>query len=183
MNFEFLNSSIEGVLIVKPKAFSDSRGYFFESYKSSNFDQNFIKGNIVQINQSFSLQNVVRGLHFQKDPYGQGKLVRCLSGEIYDVAVDLRKKSPTFGKHFGINLSAENRLMLYIPIGLAHGFSVLSKTAEVSYDVFGSEYNKESEGGIRFDDPELNIDWKVEGPIVSEKDLILPFTKEQKYLF
>ena len=182
-NFKINSTFIDGLKVVEPRAFEDNRGFFFESYKSSVFEGCGIEGKILQVNQSFSVKSVVRGLHFQKREYGQGKLVRCLSGEIYDVAVDLRKNSPTFGKYFGIDLTAENRLMLYIPVGFAHGFSVLSKTAEVSYDVFGAEYNKESEGGVRFDDPDLNIDWKVEGPIVSEKDLVLPFLKELKYHF
>lgn len=183
MNFNIIETSIKGLKVIEPKAFEDDRGFFFESYKSSVFNANGVEGKILQVNQSFSVKNVVRGLHFQKHDYGQAKLVRCLSGEIYDVAVDLRKNSPTFGQYFGVNLTSQNRLMLYIPIGFAHGFSVLSKTAEVSYDVFGAEYNKASEGGIRFDDPDLNIDWKVEGPIVSEKDLVLPFLKELKEFF
>jgi dTDP-4-dehydrorhamnose 3,5-epimerase len=183
MNFNIIETSIKGLKVIEPKAFEDDRGFFFESYKSSVFNANGVEGKILQVNQSFSVKNVVRGLHFQKYDYGQAKLVRCLSGEIYDVAVDLRKNSPTFGQYFGVNLTSQNRLMLYIPIGFAHGFSVLSKTAEVSYDVFGAEYNKASEGGIRFDDPDLNIDWKVEGPIVSEKDLVLPFLKELKEFF
>ena len=122
-------------------------------------------------------QNVVRGLHFQSGKNAQAKLVRCLKGEIYDVAVDLRKSSPTFGKFFGINLSYDNNNMLYIPVGFAHGFSVLSADAEVSYNV-SAEWDRDAEGGIRFDDPDLKIDWKISDPIVSEKDKILPFFKD-----
>ena len=183
MNFSVTNSSIKGLQIIEPKLFKDSRGYFFETYKTKAFKEFGIADELVQTNQSFSRKNVVRGLHFQTGKYAQAKLVRCLSGEIYDVAVDLRKDSPTFGKFFGINLSAQNHLMLYIPIGFAHGFSVLSNEAEVSYNVFGGEYNKESEGGIRFDDSTLKIDWKVKEPIVSDKDLILPFLNDLKNFF
>ncbi len=182
-NFKIDSVFINDLKVVEPKAFEDDRGFFFEVYKSSLFEESGISGKILQSNQSFSVQNVVRGLHFQKHNFGQAKLVRCLSGEIYDVAVDLRANSATFGKYFGINLTAENRKMLYIPVGFAHGFSVISKTAEVFYDVFGSEYNKESEGGLRFDDVDLAIDWKVAKPIVSQKDLILPSLKDLNYRF
>lgn len=183
MNFSISNTAIEGLKIIEPKLFKDSRGYFYETYKAAAFKEIGIAGEMVQTNQSFSHQNVVRGLHFQTGAHAQAKLVRCLSGEIYDVAVDLRKNSPTFGKFFGINLSSQNRLMLYIPIGFVHGFSVLSSEAEVSYNVFGGEYNKESEAGFRFDDPTLKIDWKVANPIVSEKDLILPYFNDLKNFF
>lgn len=184
MNFTFSTTPISDLVVVEPKSFGDSRGYFFESYKFSDFAKNGIEQKVVQINQSFSQQNVVRGLHFQKNPYGQGKLVRCLQGEILDVAVDLRKNSPTFGQYFSVKLSSQNRLMLFVPIGFAHGFSVLSETAEVSYNVFGGEYNKASEGGIRFDDPSLKIDWQIPGQaIVSEKDQELPFLKELEEVF
>ena len=183
MNFNFENTPIADLKIITPKIFKDDRGYFFENYKHQDFAEFGIAQPIVQINQSFSNQNVVRGLHFQIGKNAQAKLVRCLSGEIFDVAVDVRKNSTTFGKFFGINLSAENNLMFYIPIGFAHGFSVLSKTAEVSYSVFGGQYDKEAESGIRFDDPELNIDWKVNNPIVSDKDKILPFLKDLKNFF
>ena len=183
MNFKFRETNIENLKVVEPRAFEDSRGYFFESYKFSDFEQNGISQKIIQVNQSFSSKNVVRGLHFQKGEYAQAKLVRCLSGKVYDVAVDLRKNSKTFGQHFGVELSSENKLMLYIPIGFAHGFSVLSDTAEISYNVFGGEYNKESEGGLRFDDTDLKIDWQVETPLVSEKDQELPFLKDFKEIF
>lgn len=183
MNFKFRETNIENLKVVEPRAFEDSRGYFFESYKFSDFEQNGISQKIIQVNQSFSSKNVVRGLHFQKGEYAQAKLVRCLSGKVYDVAVDLRKNSKTFGQHFGVELSSENKLMLYIPIGFAHGFSVLSDTAEISYNVFGGEYNKESEGGLRFDDTDLKIDWQVETPLVSEKDQELPFLKDFKEFF
>ncbi len=180
---KILNTEISGLKIIEPTVFADSRGYFFESYKASLFEENEIAGKIVQINQSFSTQNVIRGLHFQKSPHGQAKLVRCLSGEIYDVAVDLRKNSATFGQHFSINLSAENKKMLYIPIGFAHGFSTLSNEAEIQYLVFGSQYNKTAESGIKYNDETLKINWQVKDEVVSEKDLELPSFKDLKDFF
>lgn len=183
MNFKFIETPIKDLKIIELKTFQDSRGYFFESYKFSNFETNQINQKIVQVNQSFSTKSVVRGLHFQKGEFAQAKLVRCLSGKIYDIAVDLRKTSPTFGQYFGVELSSENKLMLYIPTGFAHGFSVLSNTAEISYNVFGGEYNKESEGGIKFNDPDLKIDWQVKNPLVSNKDLELPLFKDLKEFF
>ncbi len=183
MNFTVTTNQFEGLKIIEPKLFKDSRGYFYETYKTAAFKEIGIADELVQTNQSFSYENVVRGLHFQTGEHAQAKLVRCLRGEIYDVAVDLRKNSPTFGKFFGIHLSDKNHLMFYIPVGFAHGFSVLSYEAEVSYNVFGGSYNKESEGGIRFDDPSLEIDWQVTNPIVSEKDLVLPFINDLKILF
>jgi dTDP-4-dehydrorhamnose 3,5-epimerase len=183
MNFNVTTNQFEGLKIIEPKIFKDSRGYFFESHKASSFKEFGVADDFIQGNQSFSNQGVIRGLHFQAGKSAQAKLVRCLSGEIYDVAVDLRKSSPTFGKYFGINLSAQNHLMVYIPVGFAHGFSTLSQTAEVFYNVSGSEYDPKSESGIRFDDPDLAIDWKVKNPIVSDKDKILPFLNELKNFF
>lgn len=183
MNFQVETNEISGLKIITPRLFKDSRGYFYETYKASAFKEFGLADDFIQTNQSFSYQGAVRGLHFQTGGSAQAKLVRCLRGEIYDVAVDLRKDSPTFGKYFGINLSAENRVMFYIPIGFAHGFSVLSEEAEVSYNVSGSEYDPKSEGGIRFDDPTLKIDWKVKEPIVSDKDKILPFLNDLKNFF
>jgi len=180
MNFEKVETYIEGLFAIRPRLFPDERGFFFETYKYSHFDSLGIKEKIIQVNQSKSLENVIRGLHLQVGRYAQAKLVRCISGIIYDVAVDLRHNSRTFGKHFGIELSSENNMMLYIPVGFAHGFSVLSKDAEVIYDVFGGEYNKESERGIIYNDIDLSIDWKVKNPIVSNKDLILPKLKDFK---
>ncbi len=167
----FLTTEIPDLLIFEPKVFADSRGYFFESYNEKIFEQQGVNIRFVQDNQSSSSYGVIRGLHYQLNPYAQTKLIRVLSGKILDVAVDMRKGSPTFGQHFDIELSAENKKQLLIPKGFAHGFSVLSETAEVLYkcDEF---YNKNSEGGIRFDDPALNIDWQVaaDKAIVSEKD-------------
>ncbi|HKO79190.1 MAG TPA: dTDP-4-dehydrorhamnose 3,5-epimerase [Chitinophagaceae bacterium] len=171
----FISTEIPGLLIFEPRIFSDNRGYFFESYNEKVFKEEGIDIRFVQDNQSLSSYGVIRGLHYQLNPHAQTKLIRVLSGKILDVAVDLRKGSPTFGLHFDIELSAENKKQLLIPKGFAHGFSVLSDKAEVSYkcDVF---YNKESERGIRFDDPSLNIDWQIpaDKAIVSDKDLVLP---------
>ncbi len=178
----FITNNFPGLVVINPKVFKDSRGYFYESYKESEFKKAGITDDFVQDNQSFSTYGVVRGLHFQTGPSQQSKLIRCLSGEIYDVALDLRKSSPTFGKYFGINLSYEKKNMFYIPAGFAHGFSVLSKMAEISYKV-SHEYDAKSESGIRFDDVNLNIDWKVKNPIVSEKDLQLPLLKDSKDFF
>ncbi|NBV06148.1 MAG: dTDP-4-dehydrorhamnose 3,5-epimerase [Proteobacteria bacterium] len=182
MNFKFTTNQFSGVFVVEPKIFHDERGYFCETYKYSHFNAGGISDRFVQDNQSFSKRGVIRGLHFQIAPRMQAKLVRCVSGEIYDCIVDLRKSSPTFKKYFGIKLSAENKLMLYVPAGFAHGFSTLSETAEVSYKV-SDEYDPKSEFGLRFDDPEIAIDWKVSDAIVSQKDLILPFLKDLKTLF
>lgn len=178
MSFHKKESGIEGLFSLEPNVFQDSRGYFFESYKASAFKELGISEKIVQSNQSNSSKGVIRGLHFQTGQSAQAKLVKCTLGEIYDVAVDLRKDSKTYGQHFGLTLSAENKKMLYIPKGFAHGFSVLSESADVFYNVFGGEYNKASEGGLRFDDPDLNIDWQVRNPIVSDKDVALPFLKQ-----
>ena len=175
----FTTCNIPGLIIVEPKVFEDSRGYFFEAYNQAVFQQSGISCNFVQDNQSKSSYGVIRGLHYQLNPNAQAKLVRVLDGIILDVAVDIRKGSPTYGKHFAIELSAENKKQLFIPAGFAHGFSVLSETAVVMYKC-DALYNKQSEGGIRFDDADLNIDWKVEPSkaIVSEKDIQLPYFRE-----
>jgi dTDP-4-dehydrorhamnose 3,5-epimerase len=171
----FIKTELPDLLVFEPKVFEDSRGYFFESYNANVFKEAGIDIAFVQDNQSSSAYGVIRGLHFQLNPHAQSKLVRVLSGRILDVAVDLRKGSPTFGKSFTIELSAENKKQLFVPRGFAHGFSVLSERAEVMYkcDAF---YHKQSEGGIRFDDPVLNIDWQIplEKAVVSDKDTILP---------
>lgn len=168
-------TTINDLLLINPSIFNDERGYFFEAYNKSKFKENGINYNFIQDNQSFSKRGVIRGLHLQINPFAQAKLVRVLEGEILDVAVDLRKKSPTFGQHFSVILSAENKKQLMIPHGFAHGFSVLSETASVLYKV-DQVYDKESERGIRYDDPILAIDWQVnpDEVIVSEKDLVLP---------
>lgn len=166
---------IKDLVVLKPTVFEDERGYFFEGYNKSTLADMGINIDFVQDNQSFSKKGTLRGLHYQNPPFAQTKLVRVLQGEIMDVAVDLRIDSPTFGKHFGIVLSAENKKQLLVPQGFAHGFSVLSETAVVLYKC-DQYYNKHSEGGIRFDDTALNIDWGMDltEAIVSEKDAILP---------
>jgi dTDP-4-dehydrorhamnose 3,5-epimerase len=173
MNIE--TTLIKDLLIINPIVFEDTRGYFFEAYNQNTLAGLGVIINFVQDNQSFSKRGTLRGLHYQNPPYAQTKLVRVLQGEIIDVAVDIRKASPTYGQHFAIHLSAENKKQLLIPHGFAHGFSVISETAVVLYkcDQF---YNKASEGGIRFDDPSLNIDWGMDlkDAIVSDKDLVLP---------
>jgi dTDP-4-dehydrorhamnose 3,5-epimerase len=168
-------TAIQDLLIITPAVFDDERGYFFEVYNQAKFHENGINYNFIQDNQSFSTKGVIRGLHLQINPFAQAKLVRVLQGKILDVAVDLRKNSATYGQHFSVILSAENRKQLMVPHGFAHGFSVLSGTASVLYKV-DQVYHKESERGIRYDDAILNIDWQVEASevIVSEKDLILP---------
>lgn len=171
----FTSTGIEGLLVFEPRVFEDDRGYFFEAYNQSVFEAEGLHYNFVQDNQSFSKYGTIRGLHYQQNPYAQCKLVRVLEGNILDVAVDIRKTSPTYGKVFSIELSSENKKQLLISAGFAHGFSVLSETAMVMYKC-DALYNKESEGGIIYNDPTLAIDWQIpdESAIVSEKDLALP---------
>lgn len=178
MNFSKEETGIKDLVVISPRVFNDDRGFFYETYKKSAFVELGIADEFIQGNQSYSKQGVIRGLHFQTGNSAQAKLVRCLKGEIYDVGVDLRKDSSTFGQYRAVKLSAENKKMLYIPIGFAHGFSVLSEDSEVFYSVSGGEYDPKSEAGIRFDDPDLAIDWGVKNPIVSGKDLELPFFKD-----
>lgn len=174
----FQTTDFPGLLIFKPMVFEDSRGYFFEAYNEQLFREEGTDLRFVQDNQSKSSCGVIRGLHYQLHPHAQFKLVRVLEGAILDVAVDLRKGSPTFGKHFSLELSGENKKQLLIPSGFAHGFSVLSDTAVVFYKC-DALYNKESEAGIRYNDPSLNIDWKVPSgkEIISEKDIQQPLFK------
>lgn len=171
----FHTTDIPGLLIFEPNVFEDSRGYFFEAYNENVFRQQGLDLRFVQDNQSKSSYGVIRGLHYQLHPFGQTKLVRAVEGKILDVAVDLRKNSPTYSKHVAIELSADNKRQLLIPPGFAHGFSVLSETAIVFYkcDAF---YSKENEAGIRYNDPVVNINWKIPTgkEIVSQKDLQLP---------
>ena len=168
-------TGFEGLVVLTPSVFADERGYFFESYNSETHSQAGLDFHWVQDNQSHSKHGVIRGLHFQKAPFAQTKLVRALQGEILDVVVDLRKAEPTYGKFFSVVLSAENKKQLLVPRGFAHGFSVLSASADVMYKC-DNLYNKQSESGLMFNDPSLNIDWKLspEEMIVSEKDLVLP---------
>lgn len=171
----FTKTAFPGLLIFEPRVFNDSRGYFFESYNENNCKAEGIDIRFVQDNQARSEYGVLRGLHFQKSPHAQTKFIRALSGRILDAVVDLRKDSPTFGKSFSIELSDENKLQLLVPKGFAHGYAVLSETAEVFYKV-DTFYNKESEGGIIYNDPALEIDWKIpaDKAIISEKDAVLP---------
>lgn len=180
----FTATPLEGLLIFEPRVFEDSRGYFFEAYNQSVFEAEGLQYNFVQDNQSFSGYGVIRGLHYQQNPHAQCKLVRALAGKILDVAVDIRKNSPTYGQVFSIELTSENKKQLLIPAGFAHGFSVLSETAVVMYKC-DALYNKESEGGIIYNDPELAIDWQLsEGAaVVSDKDLVLPSLKDCKNNF
>ena len=180
----FVETGIPGLIVFEPRVFADSRGYFYESYNADTFSKENIRLNFVQDNQSRSTYGVIRGLHFQNPPYAQAKLVRAIAGSILDVAVDIRVGSPTYGKVFTIELSAENKKQLLIPPGFAHGFSVLSEIAEVMYKC-DKYYNKESEGGISYNDPALNIDWMIpaDKAIVSDKDLMNKPLSAQKSNF
>ena len=175
----FIQTPISNLLVFEPKIHEDSRGYFFESFNLQTFRSEGIEINFVQDNQSSSNYGVIRGLHYQLNPSAQVKLIRVLSGRILDVAVDIRKGSPTFGKSFSIELSAENKKQLFIPAGFAHGFSVLSEQAEVLYKC-DSFYNKDREAGILYNDPSLSVDWKIPAgkEIISEKDKGLPLFTE-----
>jgi len=176
-----INTNIEGLVVIQPKVYEDNRGYFMESYRE-NFIKNRFSGlNFIQDNESSSSFGVLRGLHFQKSPYAQTKLVRVIKGKVLDVAVDLRKKSKTFGFHYSIELSDENKKQLLIPKGFAHGFIVLTKNAVFSYKV-DNIYNSKYDSGIKYDDPILNIDWKIDKKYinVSEKDESLQSFKKFK---
>jgi dTDP-4-dehydrorhamnose 3,5-epimerase len=179
---KFTKTPIEGLLIVEPTVFKDDRGYFFESYNAEKFRANGISEEFLQDNQSFSKKNVIRGLHFQAPPFAQAKLVRVIKGAVLDVAVDIRKNSPTYGKHFSIELSEHNQLMFYLPVGFAHGFSVLEDNTIFSYKC-SNLYDKPSEGGIVWNDETLDIDWGIAHPIISEKDKELPDFKSFKSPF
>lgn len=167
----FIKTDIEGVVIVEPRVFEDERGYFFESYNEAEFIANGITNKFVQDNQSKSSYGVIRGLHCQLGEHAQAKLVRVLEGKVLDVAVDVRKGSPTFGKHVAVELSAENKRQLFIPRGFLHGFSVLSETAVFAYKC-DNLYCKASEFGIRYDDEEIGVNWQIPADkvITSEKD-------------
>lgn len=172
---EIIETSIDGLLILKPKVFQDERGYFMESFKRDFFRENFPEIDFIQDNESKSSYGVIRGLHFQKPPYEQTKLVRVVEGEVLDVAVDIRVDSPTFGNWESVVLSANNKKQFLIPKGFAHGFSVLSKNAVVQYKV-DNIYSPENDSGIKFNDPKLNINWKIpqEHQTVSKKDMEQP---------
>lgn len=169
---EYIRTKIEGVYIIEPKIFNDARGYFFEAFKQKEFEENVCKINFVQDNESKSSYGILRGLHYQKGEFSQAKLVRVIKGKVLDVAVDIRKSSPTFGKHVMVELSEDNKRQLFIPRGFAHGFLVLSKEAIFTYKV-DNIYAPQSEASIRFDDPDLNIEWPIDASevLTSDKDL------------
>lgn len=179
-----IKTAIEGVVIIEPKVFNDERGYFFESYNQKNFNSLVKEITFVQDNESCSQYGVIRGLHFQKSPYAQSKLVRVVKGRVLDVAVDIRHGSPTFGKHVKVELTENNHLQFFIPKGFAHGFAVLSETAVFQYKC-DNFYAPQSEGAIAWDDPDLAIDWQIpqDKIILSKKDSNHPMLKDAPYLF
>ena len=166
---EVRDTFIEGLKVIVPDVFHDNRGYFFESYNEKRFFEAGLTMKFVQDNESKSSKGVLRGLHFQNPPYSQGKLIRVIKGEVLDVAVDLRKNSPTYGQHYKIILSEENKPMFYIPEGFAHGFLTLKDDTVFSYKCTNF-YNKQSEGGIMWNDSVLNIDWNIKNPLICQKD-------------
>ena len=176
---KFIKTEISDVYIIEPSVFGDERGYFLESFNLKKFEESICPIKFVQDNESKSSKGVLRGLHFQKPPFHQAKLVRCVEGNVLDVAVDLRKGSPTYGKHITVELTGENKKQLFVPRGFAHGFSVLSKTAVFAYKV-DNDYSPEYDAGIRWNDTNLNINWGLEENevLVSEKDKVLPFWSE-----
>lgn len=179
-----IDTSIEGAYIIEPRIFSDSRGYFFESYNQKDFDEKIGPVRFVQDNESYSSYGVLRGLHFQKPPFAQSKLVRIISGRVLDVAVDIRKGSPTYGQHVAVELSGENHRQFFIPRGFAHGFVVLSETALFQYKC-DNLYAPQSEGAITWDDPALAIDWRIPADriLLSEKDKCHPMLKDMETVF
>lgn len=166
---EISESPLKGLFVIKPKVFEDARGYFFESYNTAVFEKMGLNLNFVQDNQSLSQKGVLRGLHFQNPPYAQGKLVRVITGSVYDVAVDIRKNSPTYGKYFGLELTEKNKWMMYIPEGFAHGFLTLEDNTIFSYKCT-NYYNKPSEDCILWNDEAIGINWDVANPLLSDKD-------------
>ena len=167
---EILETNLKGVLLIKPRVFEDARGYFFESYNREVFLKAGLDLDFVQDNQSLSQKGVLRGLHFQNPPFAQGKLVRVINGSVFDVAVDIRKGSPTYGQWFGQELTAKNKWMMYIPPGFAHGFATLEDNTVFVYKCT-NVYHKASEDCILWNDPDLNINWQISDPVLSEKDL------------
>ena len=179
---EITKYHIQGLLTIEPTVFGDNRGYFFESFNNDKFDAEVPNVSFVQDNQSMSHNGVLRGLHFQRPPFEQGKLVRVIQGSVLDVAVDIRKGSPTYGQHKSILLSGENNLQFWIPPGFAHGFLTLEDNTIFSYKCTG-QYSKESEGSILWNDKDLNINWNISSPIISEKDQIAETFKQFKSPF
>ena len=177
MPFYFTKLEIPDVIKITSEVLKDDRGFFMETYKYSEFLEHGITEHFVQDNVSKSKKNVLRGLHYQKNPKAQGKLIRCLKGRIFDVAVDIRKQSPTYGKWIGLEMSGEDTAMLYIPVGFAHGFVVLGEEAVVNYKCT-QEYSSEHDKGILWNDPQINITWPIKDPILSMKDLKHPLLKD-----
>ena len=174
---QIIPTDFEGLFVIQPKCFEDARGYFFESYNENEFKKNGLDVKFVQDNQSLSQKGVLRGMHFQNPPFAQGKLVRVIKGAVLDVVIDIRKKSKTSGKHFSIELNEQNKTMLYIPEGFAHGFLTLENNTIFFYKCTNF-YNKASEDCILWNDPALNINWGISNPLVSEKDsLAKPFSE------
>lgn len=176
---EVIKTDIEGIVIIKPRIFTDARGYFFESYSKREFDEKVRRVDFVQDNESCSSRGVMRGLHFQRPPFTQSKLVRCVKGRVLDVAVDIRKGSPTYGRHVAVELSGDNHLQFFVPRGFAHGFAVLSDTAVFQYKC-DNYYHPEADGGIAITDASLGIDWRIDPgqAILSEKDTRHPLLKD-----
>lgn len=173
-----INTAIEGIYIIEPQVFEDPRGWFMETYSKEKLAKQGIDIDFIQDNHSFSAnRGTIRGLHFQINPKAQAKLVRCTRGRILDVAVDIRKGSPTYKKWVSVELSEENKKQLFIPKGFAHGFATLTDNVEIQYKV-DEYYSPENDRSIRFDDPEINIDWGIENPILSEKDMNAPLLKD-----
>lgn len=179
----FTETSFPGLRVFEPKVWEDSRGYFYESFNKKTFGEGQIYTDFVQDNQAYSSYGTLRGLHYQVPPYSQAKLVRVFKGEVLDIVVDLRQYSPTYGQSYSIRLSAENKKQMFVPRGFAHGYLVLSETAEFFYKC-DNYYSKSHEGGIRYDDPKLNLDWLVEEKdlILSEKDLTLPYFGDHRII-
>jgi dTDP-4-dehydrorhamnose 3,5-epimerase len=167
---KIIKTPIKGLLVIKPRVFGDERGYFFESWSKQSFTEVGLNLDFLQDNQSLSGKEVLRGLHFQNPPYAQGKLVRVIKGAVLDVAVDIRKDSPTYGQYFSVELSETNKNIFWIPPGFAHGFVTIEDNTIVTYKCT-EVYNKESEGALLWNDKDLNINWEVNDPLVSEKDL------------
>jgi len=177
MPFEFKRLEIPEAILIKPKVFEDDRGFFLETYKKEDMEKIGIKAEFVQDNHSRSERGVIRGLHFQKEPYAQAKIVRCIRGIIYDVMVDLRKNSSTFSRYLGLVLSEDNKDQLYVPRGCAHGFLVLSDVAEVVYKV-DNGYAPEYEGGLIWSDPDVDVSWPLDDLIISKRDRLWPTLKD-----
>ena len=182
MPFRFSATAIPDVIVIEPSVFPDERGFFMETYKRSEFAARGISETFVQCNHSKSTRGTLRGLHYQREPKAQGKLVRVLSGEIYDVAVDLRRAGPTYGKWVGVILTSENAKCLYVPAGFAHGFCVVSEEAETFY-MTTEEYAPSLEAGVLWNDPDLNIGWPVAAPRLSERDRSWPRLKDAEHNF